>query len=182
MLDIRSWGPLSRWLRRGDAGPVPPTWRTAPLGHLRTAQDYRAALGHAHIQISADAEGLLHRSEPGFAERKRTIDLATATVAELGFPDGARYADIRARARKLRLGFCPPEVGPALRLAYRDQPHGERLIVAMQMVGDPEDALVFSLDHDDDGLWLDVHDGHLDGFWRAEDVFVFVARPTRRKG
>lgn len=179
MLDIRSLGPVARWLSLGNAR-TPPVWRVLPLGHCRTAEAYCTSLGHAHVHLSAEAEGLLHRPEFPFGSRKRTIELATVSVADLGFERGARFADIRARARALRLGFCPPEAGPALRLGYRDQPHGERLIVAMPAVGDPDDPLVFSLDHDDDGLWLDVHDGHLDGFWRADDRFVFMRRPPRR--
>lgn len=178
MLDILNWGSVGRWLHAGTARQ-PPVWRTALLGRHKHAAACRAALGEAGIQVSADADRLLGRPEFRWSERKRVVDLVIVSVAELGFSQGARWSEIRAAVKALRLGLCPAETGPALRLVYRDQPHGERLVLAMQTVGDPDDSLVFSLDHDDDGLWLDVHDGHADVFWRPDDRFVFVRRPPR---
>lgn len=178
MLEILNWGAVGRWLHAG-AGHRRPAWRTVLLGRCRSAGACRAALDQAGIHVSADADGLLARPEFRWAERKRVVDLVVVSTAEFGLTRGARYAEIRAAAKALRLRLCPAEAGPALRLAYLDQPRGERLVLAMQTVGNSDDPLMFSLDHDDDGLWLDVHDGHEDVFWRPEDRFLFVRRPVR---
>ncbi|RAI36252.1 hypothetical protein [Rhodoplanes serenus] len=179
MLDILNWSTVGRWLQTGAARPQPPLWRTVLLGQARNAEVYRRTLADAGIQVSGDADRLLARPGLRVAERKRPVELATVSPAELGFAHGARYDELRDRARKLRLGPCPAETGAALRLAYRDQPVGERLVVAMPPVGDPEDPLLFTVDCDEDGLWLDVHDGHADVLWRPDDRFVFVRRPPR---
>ncbi|RAI37064.1 hypothetical protein [Rhodoplanes roseus] len=179
MLDILNWGPVGRWLQAGGARSVP-LWRTVLLGRCRGPEACRAALGEAGVHLSADADTLLGRPEFRWSDRKRVVDLATVTPAELGLTRGARWADIRAAAKTLRLGLAPAETGPALRLLYADQPFGERVVLAMQPVGDPEtEPLAFALDRDDDGLWLDVTDGHPDVFWGAEDRFAFVRRPAR---
>lgn len=179
MLDILNWGPVGRWLHLG-AVRTPPVWRSVMIGRYRGADACRAALAEAGIHASADADALLGRPSVRWSDRKRVLDLAVASPADLGFSRGGRWSDIRAAARAARLGLAPAELGPTLRLAYREQPHGERLVLAMQAPGgSDQEPLTFSLDHDDDGLWLDVHDGHPDVLWRPDDCFVFVRRPPR---
>ncbi|MFL9827792.1 hypothetical protein [Rhodoplanes sp. SY1] len=179
MLDVLNWNAVGRWLHVGPAR-VPPAWRSVMIGRCRGAEPCRAMLAEAAVHVSADADTLLGHPDLRWSDRKRVVELAIATPADLGFARGARWAEIRSAARAVRLGLGAAEIAPMLRLAYRDQPAGERLIVAMQPVGDPErEPLSFSLDHDDEGLWLDVHDGHPDVFWRPDDRFVFVRKPSR---
>jgi hypothetical protein len=101
------------------------------------------------------------------------------SVAELGFREGAKYSEIRARALELGLGLelCPAEVGPALRLAYKDQPRGEWLIIAMNTISVSDgDLRVFRVGHDDGGLWLGGDYRRPGDFWRSDRRFVFVRR------
>ena len=56
------------------------------------------------------------------------------SVKELGFNDGAYYKDICTKALELGLELCPAEVGPALRLVYKDQSRGEWLRIAMEAI------------------------------------------------
>ncbi len=65
--------------------------------------------------------------------------------------------EIYAEAEKFGLELCPAEVGPHYRLAYKDQPPGEYVRIAMKQItvsdGHP---LVFNLHHVVVGLWLDA--------------------------
>ena len=58
-----------------------------------------------------------------------------------------------ACALELGLELCPAEVGPVLRLAYKDQPLSRWLIIAMNVITVSVGGLsVFRVEHDDRGL------------------------------
>jgi len=61
----------------------------------------------------------------------KTIRLARMRVADLGFPAGATFEQIRERGNALGLDDCPAEVGPHFRLLYRDQPKNDPVLVIM---------------------------------------------------
>jgi hypothetical protein len=75
--------------------------------------------------------------------------------------------------------LCPAEVGPQLRLDYRDQPRGESLIIAMEPVntynGDPT---ILSLMNFGAGLALVGSDGRAEFMVSGYLRFVF-ALPIR---
>jgi hypothetical protein len=60
------------------------------------------------------------------------VELVLLSAADLGFKSQSSLADVYKRARKVGLELCPAEVGPQLRLDYRNQPRGEALHIAMQ--------------------------------------------------
>lgn len=97
------------------------------------------------------------------------------SVAELGFESGARYDKICAQALKMGLELCPAEVGPALSLAYGDQPKDEWLRIAMEAIIACGDLNIFAVVHDDE-LCLCGNYGDADGFSYADIRFVFVRR------
>ncbi len=83
-------------------------------------------------------------------------------------------------AEELGLELCPPQVGPELRLSYKDQTYGEYLRIAMKQITDsygyPD---VFSLGRSGGGLWLDNCWAFPDYEWRPDDGFVFRLRKNK---
>ncbi|KKQ96707.1 MAG: hypothetical protein UT22_C0025G0001, partial [Parcubacteria group bacterium GW2011_GWC2_39_11] len=91
--------------------------------------------------------------------------------------DGATRQRIYGRANELGLDLCPAEVGPQLRLQYKDQPEEEHLIVAMNPIADSDGALeLFLVERDDSGLWLDSYYDDPGYIWHAGSRFVFARR------
>ena len=76
------------------------------------------------------------------------------------------------------LDLCPAEVGPALRLAYENQPRGERLIIATKPFADSGDELdLFVMEvSGGGGLWLRGDCGPSDRYWEPDRCFVFMRR------
>lgn len=105
------------------------------------------------------------------------LSLVNISVAELGLRNEARLSDIYNRAEQLGLRLCPDEVGPQLRLQYRDQPKGEWLQIAMKPItGLDEHQCLFQVGRDNDGLlWLHGDNrGSFDSLWNSDEHMVFV--------
>jgi hypothetical protein len=113
-----------------------------------------------------------------------TVEL---TVRDLGFPRGTIIAELYARAGSLGLGLCPLEVGPQLRLQYRDQPegywgkpvrhhhapYGSITIASEPLMNDGDFPSGFYLRRIDGVLWLRGYRSVPAHVWDAEDHFVF---------
>ncbi len=152
-------------------------WKTIKLGTHKDADALRKALKKADFKIGDWGNDIL--SKPAFtvASAEEEIQLVNLSVADLGFKEGANYENICSKAKELGLELCPNEVGPQLRLQYKDQPKGEYLRIAMEPITGSDGRLnFFSVGHDDDGLWLDGLYGFSVRFWRAYDRFVFRLR------
>jgi hypothetical protein len=108
--------------------PVFPTWKTIKLGcGPKTADDFRKAVKSAGMKIGDWANDILGKPAFTATTSETEVELVVASVAELGFKDGATRKDIYVRAQEFGLDLCPPEVGPQLRLQYTDQSKGEGL-------------------------------------------------------
>jgi hypothetical protein len=117
------------------------------------------------------------------------VDVACASVATLGFEEGATYDQLMARARESGLAECPLELGPHLRLQFLHQPEGPPGHPVTRKLGRaaPGSITVASRPLDDrdetpKGFYLRRIDGvlWLRGYWSwaghicsPEDVFVF---------
>lgn len=120
-----------------------------------------------------------------------TVSITILTVASLGLPDGSTTQQILGsaldvddqgnsapfslgRAQQLGLNLCPPAIAPEYRLAYKDQPIGEKLYVAMQPItssdGEPR---IFLIARSADGSALDAARARPDDAWKADDKFMF---------
>jgi hypothetical protein len=106
-------------------------WRTIKLGTgLKTNDDFWYALHNKGFACSADII-----FKPFMVATQETeVDLVKVTAVELGFRNEVRREQIYQRARELGLELCPAEVGPQLRLQYRNQPKEESIIVAMEPI------------------------------------------------
>ena len=156
-----------------------PVWRKLKLGTgLKTADDFRAAIKTAGMNIGDYGNDILGKPAFMVSPDEVEVELVNVSVAELGFKDGATRADIYKRASELGLELCPNEVGPQLRLQYTDQPNGEWLLVAMEPITDSDrDLNVFLVERNGDGeQWLRGDRGRPGDFWNGDDRWVFLRR------
>jgi hypothetical protein len=129
-------------------------WRIIKLGTgQKTANDFRKAIKKANCKVSDWASDILGKPEFSVAATKEIeVDLVNISVSELGFPNGATREKIYKRAQELGLQLCPPEVGPQLRLQYKDQPMNEWLLIGMKPVtGSDGNLKVFNVERNDNG-------------------------------
>lgn len=154
-------------------------WKTLTLGTgLKTADDFRTSLKADGHNIGDYANDILGKPAFTASETKTEVELVLVTVAELGFKSGAKRSDIYAKAQELGLDLCPAEVGPQLRLQYKDQQKGEWILVGMEPITDSDgDLLVVGVLRSDDGeSWLDSDSGGPDLVWYADGRWVFLRR------
>ncbi|MBX4200170.1 hypothetical protein KW790_01800 [Candidatus Parcubacteria bacterium] len=161
------------------AVPTPPAfsiWKTVKLGTgKKNADDYRSAISQARMKIGNWGNDILGKPAFTVSETEVDLDLVVVRVLDLGFKDGAYSQVIITKALDLGLQLCPAEVGPALRLEYRDQPKGEWLVIGMEPItGSDGHPYVFHVAHDHDERWLHGSHGYPVNFWHADYRFVFV--------
>ncbi|MDP3991183.1 MAG: hypothetical protein Q8P63_02720 [Candidatus Nealsonbacteria bacterium] len=151
-------------------------WKTIKLGiGLKTADDFRKAIKGNGFNISEWANDVLGKPAFKVATEEIEVNLVRLTVAELGFKKGARRDQIYECAKKLGLELCPSEVGPQLRLQYRDQPNDEWIIVGMEPITDSGGRLyVLRVERFDSGLWLNCSWGYPGSVWNPDSLLVFV--------
>lgn len=175
---------FKRFLRKENpwGTVVFPVWKTIKLGTgLTTADDFRNVLRASGCRIGNWANDIL--GQPAFmaSPEEQELDLVVVSVAELGFKNGATRKDIYKRAQELGLDFCPAEVGPQLRLEYKDQPNGEWFLIGMEPIADSDgDLKVFLVGHVELGQWLDGSGGIPEGFWLGDRRWVFARRKPAR--
>ncbi|MBU3934678.1 hypothetical protein KKC00_01805 [Patescibacteria group bacterium] len=161
--------------------PVQPelkVFKTIKLGTgLKTADDFRKALKDNGFSIGDYANDILDKPAFTVATEEIELDLVVISVAELGFKNGATREQIYARAKELGLDICPAEVGPQLRLQYKDQPNNEWLVIAMEPIADSDGGLgLFNVRRHDSALWLCGYYGYPDYVWYSARRFVFSRR------
>lgn len=152
-------------------------WKTIKLGTgLKTTDDFRTALKSCNCKINNFSDNILAKLPKAFEISEETdVDLVLVSVAELGFKDGASRKDIYNKCQTIGLELCPPEVGPQLRLQYKDQLKNEWLLIGMEPITDSDGShQVFYVSHDSDGLWLSSLYGYPDAFWDGGVRWVFV--------
>ena len=96
----------------------------------------------AGIKIRDSANEILGRHDFPYAMVKTELELVLLSASELGVETESSLSDVYKRAKQVGLELCPAEVGPQLRLHYRNQPLGEALVyIAMEPIaaygGDP---------------------------------------------
>jgi len=155
-------------------------FKTIKLGTgLKTADDFRKALKGNRCVVSDRANDILGKPAFTAATEEIEVDLVKATVGELGFKSGARRDQIYDRARELGFKLCSPEVGPQLRLQYKDQLDDEQILIGMEPIPHSDDySHVFIVERPDSELRLDVHCVNPGAVWISDARWVFV-RPRK---
>ena len=149
-------------------------WKSIIIGNSLTAKKFlkifKGKIGDWASYIFGKVE---------FSKQETRLNLVRLSVADLGFPNGATYEKICARAQELGLKLCPAEVGPQLRLQYPDQPSDEWLRIAMEPMKTLEGYLrLFTLGcgvDKDSTQWLSGRCGAVDFPWNSDEQFVFVS-------
>jgi len=158
--------------------PVWKTWKTIKLGTLKNAEEIRQALKASGNNIGNWVNDILGKPTFTVSKTEQEVELVNVSVEELGFKGSACYADICKRALELGLDLCPAEVGPQLRLQWKDQPKGTYVVVAMNAITDSDGFLsVFSVECDGGGdRYLRARSGDAGRVWDADRRFVFQRR------
>lgn len=171
---------FKRFLRKEEPWPRFPVWKTIKLGiGPKNADDFRHALREGGFKVGDWANDILGKPAFTVATEEIEVDLVVASGAELGFKDGATREQIYIRAKELGLDLCLAEVGPQLRLQYKDQPNGEWILIAMEPITVSDGSLlVFRVECGHSELWLYGGGGDPGRFWRPASRWVFV-RPRK---
>jgi len=154
-------------------------WRTITLGTYSGVDAYRRALDSAGIKVGDAADEILGRPAFRYGRMKTDVELVLLSAADLGVESESSLADVYKRARQVGLELCPAEVGPQLRLDYRNQPLGEVLHIAMQPVAmySKEPTIFVLANFSPNGLLLLGSDGRSEFMVPSTFRFVF-ALPT----
>ncbi len=155
-------------------------WKTIKLGTgLTIGYSFCKAIENGGMEVDIGASDSLGKSRFPVMTKETEVDLVKVTLAELGFKKGASRDNIYESAKEFGLELCPPEVGPQLRIQYRDQPNGERLLIGMESIYDlDDDPLVFCVECRNSVLWLKDEYSSFDSFKSADCQWVFV-RPRK---
>jgi hypothetical protein len=150
-------------------------WQTLTLGIHKGVNAYRNALEAAKIKIGDAANEILGRPAFAYVTSRTEVQLALVSASNLGVESASSLADVYKRAKELGLTLCPAEVGPQLRLEYRDQPVGETLDIAMEPVATYSGELtVLALVNFGSGLALIGGDGRSGAVVLPTRRFVFA--------
>ena len=145
----------------------------------KTPEEYTQKLLSQGCKTYSHAQDMLNKIKS--LKQKEEINLVSFSVEQLGFQNGATLQEIYNKTKKFGLELCPPQVGPELRLNYKDQPNGEYLKIAMESISDrDDDPRLFFVDRLVSVLWLNYGSGRLDYFWNGVNRFVFRFRRSLR--
>src|SRR5262245_49313163 len=156
-------------------------WRTITVGTYKGVDAYRDALDSARIKIGDSADQILGRPAFPYATTKTDVELVLLSAADLGVESESSLADVYKRAGQAGLELCPAEVGPQLRLDYRNQPLGEALDVAIEPVATYSgDLTILTLVNWGTGLALIGRDGRSESMVSRTSRFVFALSTSGR--
>ena len=163
--------------------PISKIWKTIQLGTgLNTDDDFRKAFQKADCNIGDQADKILGKPAFTVSLKAKEVELVIASVADLGFESGANRKDIYNRTNDLGLDLCLSEVGPQLRLQYKDQPRGEWLLIGMRPISDSFYGFsIFSVERGgDDRCWLHAYLSPPNLVYNASSRWVFLRRKQFR--
>jgi hypothetical protein len=151
-----------------------------------------AQLERANVLLNGAAQALFADGRFTTSSVSFSLNIVQFSVVELGFSNGATFAEVIARARVSSLTTCPLELGPHLRLDFIDQPegaigmpaskncapHGSVTIASEPLSEDDETPKGFYLRRIEGDLWLRGYRSWASHLWSPKDVFVFAIGET----
>lgn len=154
-----------------------PAWKPITIGTHKDKDSLKAAVEAAGHKFSDWANGVVKNAKFAVETTERKLDLFTCTVAELGFPDGARVDAIYAKLDSLGFGKCPDETALQLRLAYADQPMDEfRIVISEPRAGAAGFLRVLYVVRSSRGSWVFGLYAGPDYVWRGDYPLVFCRK------
>jgi hypothetical protein len=140
----------------------------------KTKDELIQEMEEKNISFSSWAKDIMNKSSFTTSLETKNLKLVRLTVAEIGFPDGARTKEIYKKADELGLDLCPAEVGSQLRLQYDIK---EWTLIAMNQISDSSGSpRVFNLNSDDGQLGLNTYDAEPGRKWNSDVFWVFSFR------
>lgn len=132
------------------------------------------------IFISDSATHILTKPEFETLKKKEVADLVKLKVADLGFSSASTVEKVFEKAEELGLELCPPEVGPILRLDFRqifnrEQTKKDYFRIGMKQIHDSlSGPIVFSVSRKGVGqAWLSFDWASSARRWDQGDELVF---------
>jgi hypothetical protein len=185
-----SWAELTGRFKAARDGETSPTTPALPEGSIRlpdltiggkTPQQLEKALASSGFVVCDYAGDILKSRGFTTLSKPQTLSLVRIKVADLGLTGEPTTDEVYERANSLGFDLCPAEVGPQLRLAYKDQPVYEWLHIGMKQVvvmySDPHPhVFVLNRPNNDPKLWLDSIWASSDYRWNPKYEFVFSLR------
>lgn len=164
-----------QFLQKKNFWPAFPVWRRIVIGAHESAVGYEAAIEAKGNRLTDWARQILTKTP--VASSREELELVLVTGAQLGFDKAATRAQIYERAAAFGLVPCPAEVGLALREQYQEQPLGEWILVAMEPIEVSDRyPVVFGVERDDGGRWLNASSGNAVNEWDPGNRWVFLRR------
>ena len=146
------------------------------IGGMKPKKLEKALTAEGH-RISDYAMDLLKSKYFTTLPEPKTISLVRATSRVMGLSGNPTTEQIYERADRLNWDLCPAEVGPHLRLAYKDQPMNEWLSIAMIQIADRNGRPnLFDVERNDHGSWLDTSWAEPADPWNPDNSLVFSPR------
>jgi hypothetical protein len=162
--------------------------RTINVGGLTKSELLQQLQSNA-ISMNEAADTLFASTRFTTSETRYAVTTVELTVGNLGFSRGATTAELYLRAGALGLGLCPLELGPHLRLQYRDQPEGHwgkpvrhhqapsgSITIASAPLTDDDAPKGLYLRRIKGVLWLRGYRSGPEHSWAADDHFIFGQR------
>lgn len=119
-------------------------WMTLHMRRQTPELSYRTVLKKERIGVSGAATATLYELTRLVPDTQTEVTLALITLEMLGIHHETYYDNVCERAVVQGLLLCPHRVGPELRIAYRSQAKGTRIVVMSQLIGRNS---VFMLNH-----------------------------------
>ena len=147
----------------------------------KTSEQLQTELIKAGFKIGDYAKFMLNSKDFKTSKKSEQANLVRLKVRDLFGNQNATTDEIYKKAAEVGLELCPAEVGPNLRLHYKNQPLNEWFAVAMKQISGPGGSPnLFSLARSSGGVWLDSRWAGPSRTWNPDNEFVFRL-PSSRK-